>query len=60
MTGNACSLAGTVSIIHHTLEAVEALSSLYFVGEALDQNFVDNVIGGSEEGKDMESGWDGA
>jgi hypothetical protein len=42
------------------LEAIEVLSGLYFVGEALDQIFVDNAIGGSEEGKDVESGWDGA
>ena len=44
-----------VDVFHHNLEAVEAtrLSSLYLVGETLDEVLVDNAVGCGEEGENV-------
>ena len=44
-----------MNVFHHDLEAVEAtgLGGLDFVGETLNEVFVDNAVGCSEESENM-------
>lgn len=44
-----------MDVLHHDLETVEAtsLGNLDLSAETLDQVFVDDTVGGSEEGKDV-------
>ena len=44
-----------MDVFHHDLEAIEAtcLGGLDFVGETLNEVFVDNAVGCGEESKNM-------